>query len=404
MKRYNKIANPLIQNLLIMLINPLIAVIVSAINALKSNRHASILIFAIIVALYASVINITKVPVSDQVNYLEQFNNVDKVGFIQTLMYGGAGSIKEPIYGIYVYVTHYLFLGNAKLFFLLTSFLSLFFHYIAMINIAKKYRYPNYIVITGIVVLTFFTPFYSLTLHVIRQILATGIAFYAISLKMLDEGNYRKYLPWMIIAVLTHSTSILLVLLAFLPYINKEFKFKRLIGFVVVTAIFAFTFPKVSENLLGGSDNSNFMTYAMSRAQTAEGLSDNADGTNMSKSILYIVSIPLILSSLYSYCKKRKDVSPIFTNLSIMMCIFVYSVSYSPLIQYRYFFVLYSFMLFTIPLIFKVSTSTSKSFCFALSIFIIIYFLSTYSKNYDYAKVPEIITSPFPFYFTINPY
>lgn len=404
MKRYNKIANPLIQNLLIMLINPLIAVIVSAINALKNNKYTSILLFAIITALYASVINTTKLPVSDQSNYLWQFNNVEKVGFIQTLTYGGAGSIREPIYGIYVYISYYLFMGNAKLFFLLTSFLSLFFHYMTVINIAKKYRYPNYIVITGIVVLTFFTPFYSLTLHLIRQILATGIAFYAISLKMLDASNYKKYLPFMLIAVFTHSTSILLILLSFLPNIDKEFKIKRLIGFILFTAILAFTFPKLSESLLGGSENDNFMTYALSRAQTAEGLSDNADGANMSKSILYIVSIPLILSSLYFYFKKRKDVSPIFTNMCILMCIFVFSVSYSPLIQYRYFFVLYSFIIFTIPIIFKTSTQLSKLYCLTIIIFTIIYFLSTYSKNYNYADIAEIISYPFPLYFTINPY
>ena len=185
---------------------------------------------------------------------------------------------------------------------------------------------------------------------------------------------------------------------------DKEFKIKRLIGFILFTAILAFTFPKLSESLLGGSENDNFMTYALSRAQTAEGLSDNADGANMSKSILYIVSIPLILSSLYFYFKKRKDVSPIFTNMCILMCIFVFSVSYSPLIQYRYFFVLYSFIIFTIPIIFKTSTQLSKLYCLTIIIFTIIYFLSTYSKNYDYAKVAEIISYPFPLYFTINPY
>lgn len=402
MKRNRIRANSLVTFLLIMLLNPLAATIISVIEALKNNKYTSLLLFAIMVALYASVINITKVPVHDQANYLWQFNNVDKVGFIQTLMFGGAGSIKEPIYGIYVYISYYLFMGNAKLFFLQTSFLILFFHYMAMINIARKYKYPNYIVITGIIMLTCFVPFYGLTLHLVRQELATGIALYAISLKALDDKMYKRYIPYMFLAIFIHSTSILLILLSFIPGINKELRLKRLPYFILLITIVTFTFPKISQSLLGDGD-SNFMTYALSRATTADGLTDTA-GVRSNSFILYLVSTPLIFFSIHSYYIRRKNFPPILVNFCLMMCLFVCLVSYSPVIQYRYFFALYSLIMFIPIFVFKISSINSKIFCLIISILMITYFLTCYGKNYDYAELAEIICYPYSLFFSINPY
>ena len=388
---------------ILLLISPITSVLISAIDAIKNNKYHSLLIFAVIFALYASGINITKIPIHDQVNYLEQFNNVGTKGFINTLIYGGNDSIREPIYGIYVYVSYYLFMGNAKLFFLLTSFLILFFHYMALINIAKKNKFPNYIVITGIIILTCFAPFYSLTLHLVRQLLATGIALYAISLRAIDDRMYKKYILFMILAVFTHSTSILLLLLSFIPGINKELTLKKLPYFIILVTIITFAFPKISQNVLGDGDSS-FMTYALERATTAEGLSDKADGANMSKTLLYIVAAPLIILSLRSYFQKSANVSPLITNICLMMCIFVCLVSYSPLIQYRYFFMLYSFIMFIPIYVFKMSSTKSKLFCLTISALMIIYFMTSHDKNYDYAELAEIICYPYPSYFFINPY
>ena len=388
---------------ILLMFSPIISVILSAINAIKNNRYNSLLLFAVILAFYASGINITKTPISDQENYLEQFYNVGNLGFINTLIYGGNGSIREPIYGIYVYISYYLFMGNAKLFFLLTSFLILLFHYLTIINITKKYKYPNYIIITGIVLLTFFVPFFSLTLHLVRQELATAIALYAISLRAIDHKAYKQYIPYMIIALFTHSTSILMLLLSFLPGMNKNLTYKRLVYLILVTATITLTFPRISQSILGGSDT-NFVTYAMTRASSAEGLSDNASGTGMNKTILYIIATPLILLSLKSYITKREEVPPMISNLCLMMCTFVCLVSYSPLIQYRYFFVLYSFLILIPILIFKKPNRNSKVSCFIISIAIIIFFLTSYDKNYQYAELVEIICYPYPLYFTITPY
>ena len=207
----------------------------------------------------------------------------------------------------------------------------------------------------------------------------------------------------MILAVFTHSTSILLLLLSFIPGINKELTLKKLPYFIILVTITTFTFPKISQNVLGDGD-SNFMTYALARATTAEGLSDNADKANMSTVLLYIIATPLILLSLRSYFLKSANVSPLITNICLMMCIFVCLVSYSPLIQYRYFFMLYSFIMFIPIYVFKISSTNSKLFCLTISAFMMIYFITSYDKNYNYAELAEIICYPYPLFFSINPY
>lgn len=394
----------LISLLLIMIINPVVSVILAIYKSLSSTEIKQIVLFAVILAIYASGINVTKIPVSDQEAYLEQFYRVRQVGFLQTLEFGGNGSIREPLYGIYVYVCNYLLFGNAKLFFFLTSFLSLFFHYMAMIRIGRKYYYEHYIVVAGILSLTFFTQFYGLTLHLIRQLLASGIIFYAISLKMEDSSNYRRYLPYMIIAALTHSTAIFLILLSFLPKINEEFSFKNLLYYILFTAIFTYLFPIVSAFISGGED-AGFATYAFSRAMNADGLSDSADGATMNRVILGIITIPLSFISLLCYFKNREYVPTIFVNICLIMCLFVWLVSYSPLIQYRYFFYLYSFILFVFPILFRPGTSESKFYCTFLSIFMVLRFFITLPSNaYRYGDVLDLLVDPFPLLFLINPY
>lgn len=390
----------------LLILNPFIASIVATKRAFSRNKYSELLFFAIVIGIFASGINITKIPESDQLNYLYQFNQVEYAGFTKTLLYGGGGTLREPIYGIYVFLSYYILGGSAKLFFFITSFLALFFHYLAMINVGKKYNYPNYIIVAGILSLTFFTQFFSLTLHLVRQILATGIAFYAISLRLSNINKYKVYIPWMLVAIFTHSSSILVIFMSFLPKVNAEkFSYRNLFYLVVITIIFTQTFPLLSKTLLGGEETDNFASYALTRAQNSVGLSDNSTGQNMNQTHLDIITIPLLLICFYSYIKKRKDVSVLFINICIMMCLFVRFVSFSPLIQYRYFFYLYSFVLFILPITFAVGKQKSKVFCALISIFMVLRFFISYADSvYTYGDIMEILFYPLPVLFTIHPY
>lgn len=391
-----------LQNAILFLLNPVFSICFIASNAIKNNRKEYLILFAIVVALFASGINITKVPTGDQATYLLQFQQVRSEGLVSTLMFGGRGSVREPLYGLYVFLCNYLFLESSKAFFFFTSFLVFLFHYLAMINIGKKYDYSNYLIISGIIVLTFFSQFFSLSLHLIRQLLAAGIVFYAISLKILNE---KKYISWMLIAFLIHSTSILPAMISFLPKISEELKNKNLLFFLMIVIIFTFSFPLISKLFMGNGNDVNFATYALSRAKDAKGMSDRADGANMDQFYIYIIAIPLMLISLSAYIFKRLDVPEMFINLCICMCLFVCLVSFSPLIQYRYFFYLYSFLIFILPIAFKDGSLKSKIYCSGMSYFMIVRFIFDLHKSqFHYADITSILFYPFPLLFSLTSY
>lgn len=398
----NELFVDVFQNVLLFLLNPVFSICFIAFNAVKNNRKEYLLLFAIVVALFASGINVTKIPAGDQVAYLLQFQQVRSEGFISTLMFGSRGSMREPLYGLYVFFCNYLFLESSKAFFFCTSFLIFLFHYLAMINIGKKYDYSNYLIISGIIVLTFFSQFFSLSLHLVRQLLATGVVFYAISLKILND---KKYICWMLIAFFIHSTSILPAILSFLPKISEELKRKNLLFFVSIVIIFTFSFTLVSKVFVGDSHDANVATYALSRAKDAKGLSDRADGANMDQLYIYIISIPLMLISLSAYIFKRLDVSGMFINLCICMCLFVCLVSFSPLIQYRYFFFLYSFFIFILPIAFKDGSLISKIYCSCMSLFMIVrFFFVLPQSQFQYADIINLLFYPFPLLFSLTAY
>lgn len=382
---------------ILLMLNPAYAAVYTMMYALRRNTYSSVLLFAIALGFFASVLNMTKMPEADQLEYLKQFQQTDKVGFVETLKYGGSGKIREPFYGIYVFISYYFLGGTTKLFFFQTSFLSLFFHYLALINISIRYKYSSYLVITGIISLTFFTQFYGLTLHLIRQVLATGLVLWAISLRARNDISYKIYMPLMLIASYMHSTSILLVIMSFIPNINDRLTYKRLVLFVLLSSMMAVLFPHVSNLIYSGQNSDGFATYALARAQMAEGMSDNPYGENMDSKTLYSMAMPLMFICMFFYYKRRISVPPMFVNLCIMMCVFVCSVSYSPLIQYRYFFYLYSFLIFLIPAsISIVRTTLSKWCCLIISVSMVSYFLLTFTKHWTYWEFPDILIYPFP--------
>ena len=66
----NELFVDVFQNVLLFLLNPVFSICFIAFNAAKNNRKEYLLLFAIVVALFASGINVTKIPAGDEVAYL----------------------------------------------------------------------------------------------------------------------------------------------------------------------------------------------------------------------------------------------------------------------------------------------------------------------------------------------
>ena len=401
------ITNELSNYIYFFLINPVLCLFAAGRYSMKNNSYVGIYVFAILLALYASGINTTNMPDSDQENYLEQYIRVPEKGLYGTIAYTGelsSGSsdvVKEPLYGAIVFFSYYLLFGSNKMFFLFSSFLILLFHYLAIINVGKKYEHKPYIILCSILTLTFFTQFFSFIIHTNRQLLATGVMLYALSLRVLQPHKRLRNIAWLVASPLIHTMTLLPIAFYFLPRINGEYTKKNLIFILIISMSFASFFLIVSHFL--PQNSSGLLGYAMSRAANADPTENGYLASD--STIVFGFSIMIIFFAILSYLKQRDFTPPIIMNIAIIMSGFVMGYSYNTLFQSRYLFLLYSFVPFTVPFLFKPNSLSSKVYCSCLATAMIIRFVILLPQStWKYGELHELLLYPFPLLFTINPY
>lgn len=389
------------------------------------NRR-NLLAFMIFTAAWISLINITKSIIGDQVEYFRLFTHVSEKGFYSTVFEAWGGSGKEPLYNFITWILYYLCGGSVRLFFFAISMMIYMFHFMATYKLFKKMDVSKGALICGVLVLTFFTQYFVMTLHIIRQMLAAAIAIYAIVYKATDG----KYNWWLLVAApLIHTSAFFLVILSLIPWLYSWMNIRK-IAIVLACFIPVIVFSTVIGSIFGES-NISAISYAGQRLGE-EGVTD---GGFIPLNIMLTVFIPLGLSALLvilrywnnqrklryltledetenesdnmeieeeSYIKDKKCILPI-AYLSILTMIFVLSFSKAPLIQYRFFYYSYSFIPLLLPLLFKDRTWISKFYQFGISLFFVVRFFLTHNDSgFTYAPVQNILSSTIYYYWTGN--
>lgn len=389
------------------------------------NRR-NLLAFMIFTAAWISLINITKSINGDQGVYTRIFLKVPEKGFYSTVFEAWGGSGKEPLYNFITWILYYLCGGSVRLFFFAISMMIYMFHFMATYKLFKKMDVSKGALICGVLVLTFFTQYFVMTLHIIRQMLAAAIAIYAIVYKATDG----KYNWWLLVAApLIHTSAFFLVILSLIPWLYSWMNIRK-IAIVLACFIPVIVFSTVIGSIFGES-NISAISYAGQRL----GEEGATDGGGIKLSIMLTVFIPLGLSTIFLIFRywnnKRKqsfleyeeetnddsdyieieeeknvddekDILPI-AYLAILTMIFVLSFSKTPIIQYRFFYYSYSFIPLLLPLLFKDRTKISTIFQFGISLFFIVRFFLTYNDSgFTYAPVLNLLAQPITYYFTGN--
>lgn len=364
---------------------PLLGITFSVCWALSSNKKERVWPFMLLLAIYLCSINSTKTPESDMVGYLEMFSKAEENGLENTIKFWDNDRLKEIVYGTFVYLSYFFLGGNERLFIAVITFLTYFFIFKAIYLMDNKKENNNYLIVASAISIAFFTQYFSLTAHLIRQVLATSIFMYAISLRI---NGQRTHWLWLAVAFSVHNAVGILLALSMIPYIKRKPNVFTIL--ILSTLIFLFTtyFTKIAGVLENMIDS-----YALQRAANAEGASD---GLEMDVMAAYIIFIPLGFISIINSFKKRPEIPPIFSNLAIMLILLVVGLSFSPLLQYRFFFFAYSFIPFIIPFLFKSGTIYSKLYCIAFSSLFIIRFFYTFEDiTFEYAPLDLVIISPY---------
>ena len=387
-------------SIVLFLLNPL-ASLICILNLIINGRWHSedaLNVWSILLALWISLFNATKIPESDQLMYQGWYvSAVDYTNLKTIFSYSGA-VYKEPIYGLFQSVMHFVFNGNIHLFWISVSFIEYYLLFksieIILLNSQRDYK----CVICGIICCAFFTQFFSLTLHLIRQMLAFSIILYAIALRCKDNKIHYIYF---IIAPLIHTTSILFVLLALYKPIYHQLKKKQILflaGILLALILGSIIVGSFMMSLIGENNSSSYLFRRMQQ--------QSDEGNDFNILITFVLIIPLLIISIVNLKrlnKRHQFSSPLYPiiHLFLFLSLFVIGMSARPLIQYRFAFVTYYFIGFILPLLFNNKNKFNNTYYIAISSFFILRFFITFNNGtWNYAiNITDILTWPVPLYF-----
>ena len=386
----------------VFLLNPLVSITCGGLWLVlkKKPTESEIYFWLGMLALWISLVNMTKIPASDQIMYQNMFAKYAHHDLWDGLFDYTSSKYKEPIYGLYQYICYHLFRGNDKIFFLLSSFISYYFLFLAVNIILRKAGQGIHAVIFGVICCTFFNQFFYLSIHLLRQVMAFSIVLYAIALKTEDGQNHWILL---ICATLIHTTSAVFAGLALFPVIYHRMNLKEtalmLLPLFIIT-VGSIAFGSFMLSILG---ENNAGAYAFRRMST-----DYDDGVASSPVAVAIMVIPLSIIAILTLFRLSKYKRQLYRSslypilyLFIILAIFIVSMTGRPLMQYRFLFVTYQMLPFLLPLLFPVRSKwRNPYFIFVGLLFVLRFFLTFNNSDWVYRiTAVDMLTWPAPFYF-----
>lgn len=396
---------------LVFMLNPTLGLVLSLLVALntsddyRSNR-GDLLQFILITAMWISLINITKTISGDQGIYTRMFVAVRENGFVNSVFNAWGGTGKEPAFSFIMWCLYWLTGGNVRMYYFLLSMAIYLFHFMATYALFKKMDLPKGVLICGVLLLTFFTQYFVMTLQILRQMLAAGVMIYALVYRVVNGRNNWFLL---IAAVLIHTSSAFFAGVSLVPWFYSWMGWKR-IAIVLGCFIPIIVFNGAVAGLFGGSTGIDAIDYGLA----TYGNTGYADAGGLDVKIILIVFIPLAITGVkllrqykiqyYDEGDEDNSFSAILPVVYIcfMLMIFVLSFTKSPLVQYRFFYYSYSFLPLMLPLL-VVKPPKNTTYWFVLSAFLIIrFFLIHNHSTWRYASVSDILASTIYYYWTGN--
>lgn len=378
----------------VFVLNPLLGLATCTLFVLKTESRTATLTLIALLCLYMGAINTTKVPESDELNYLYFFTETPHYSFLQNLMgQGDTAQAKEFFFSIITYVSYYLLLGNKALYILMLTFFIYFFQLLAIYKMGRHYRQPVYMMVAAMVVTCFFTQYFNLTAHIIRQMLAMSMFLYSLSLQL--EGR-RSHWVWLVLAFFTHNAIGLLILFSI------AFSYIRGRGLIVVSAVlllgFALgvTITDVAAFLISKLGLASYAVQRVSEAVVNRDGSEELSLGFMAMVMLPMAAIALVNLLLYRDEKHGRQVSPEIFYLVLVWSLLVLSMSYAPVFQYRFFYMLYTFLPLVVVAAFRKGTWLSMAYCAAVAVFFVVRFYKTFDAiTWTYAPADGVLMWPF---------
>jgi hypothetical protein len=376
---------------LLFCLSPVSAVLFSFLRLLSANSNDKwrYYTFFTCLALWLGAINATKTVLSDLGNW-QIFKDVPVQGFYGTIFESWGGTGKEPFFSFVSYVGYYLCFGQLSIFICLLSAAMYLLHFTAAYKLLIKLDAGKGAILCGVLSFAFFTQYFTLTIHLVRQMLAAAIVIYAVTLKTID-GKNRWIL--LIMAVLTHTSAGLLAILSLIPALSKKMSFSKL------TVALACYIPVIIFNTQIGNiiKYSGFAAIDYGIGRFADMISDT--DKNLPANLLLMVLLPLMIISIKKiYFEKKEQVQfYLIYYLFLFLAFFVFMFYKNPLLQYRFFYYGYSFIPLLLPMLVSKRNKLSPLYYTGVSLFFIVRFFVLYDDIiWKYAPLTDVLFQPLP--------
>ncbi|MBI3382863.1 MAG: hypothetical protein HY019_12730 [Aquabacterium sp.] len=316
------------------LAQPFLTFIVVLLLALlsKDRNDRGLLVVIIVGALYLSLVNLTKLPESDMVNYLEVFDNAQQLDLTSYLLLNA----REPLYYVSLYGLANLPNVDGRLYIFMSTFFPYFLLGSAVLRLGVALHLERRAILSLLVFLLFFGQLFSLSAHLCRQFLASSLV-----MVFLVDYSISGRRRWGIglLGVMMHYSALPLLLLCFVRPLRRFSSGVSVLFHAFVLLSFYALVSKVAPLLLGVP----LIGIVFNRLANGEGAQlDALDLTALifAASMLFMSLLDLIRGGAFV---------PRVKGWSVLLCIVVVSVavvlaSVQPSlseIALRYFFYLY---------------------------------------------------------------
>lgn len=357
----------------------------------KTYRQKYIIFWGFLVIFFISLYNATKLPENDLEWYVDFYLMAGRISFVDYigLLTGG----KEILYQCFVYFIYWVGGDNEKIFIFVISLCSYIFLFKALFLLAKTLRLCETEIIFCCFVLFFFPYIYALSVHLVRQFLATSIMLYVIC-KRICEWKINWWL--IIVAILIHTSTVFFVPFIIWGKFKEKVNFKN--GVFYLGGIIFLLFMKYIANFILPFFTGTFLFYLVNKVALGTTYETTLPMLHLFYSIiLVLIDFGIIYIFSIKYGNDPKFVY--FFNITFFLLLFIMVNGDQPELQLRYNF---NFWLLT-PFFFcffikavKINVLLLRISCIFLFLFWNVYNISMSEWNYTCAN--EYFLYPFYFY------
>lgn len=399
---------------LVFALNPIVGILLTTFWVLGSSTaevdRKKMMCLFLMLATYMGLLNATKTPASDQVQYMHAYMLVSDQNLWQSLTniygqrYNDAGTTKEMGYGLLNIVGYYVSFGYYPLFILEFTILLYMLCFMSIKRLFRVIR-PTYwqtLTVASVYIMCFYSQYFNLTVHLQRQEIATAVMLFSIvDYCVSEEYTWKRFLVPLFAITLHTSVGLFLPLFCVRKIFKNNIERKQLLIILGICLLLVGASVTIAGSLLSalGGD-----FYALDRLSNAGESIEESFNYNF----IFSISLPLLLIVGKNVFSKKQNTNNTPENifyLFFLVVVIFYMLIPDTTMQYRYFMMSYSFWPFVIPLLFKKKSLYSSVTLSMICVFFFFRFFLTFdSMVWHYTSVDNALACNAISLFMKNPF